>query len=254
MTNARPFSADPRSIDIDARAREVLAAHPARVQRFEVAGQFYWVKREERLTLRMRIQKGDAHRAFEAERRAMHRLAEMEAPVPEIVAEGPDYFVTPDSGPSLTGLLRDRALSPADRTPAFEAAAAGLASFHARGLSHGRPSIKDICWDGVQARFLDLERFSPRRNTHAGHVQDLVILLFSAFAETGAPTQETEALTRAYRAADPGGIWEGAARFCRRMRWTDAVTWPIQRFLRKREFKAIPLTLAAFGADHRSFP
>jgi tRNA A-37 threonylcarbamoyl transferase component Bud32 len=242
MTRPDPLLAE--SAQIAARAEAAIASNDARVQRIGVAGQFYWVKHEERLNLRMRIQKGDPHRAFEAERQAMHVLASAGVPVPPVVAEGADYFVTPDCGPSLRELLH-RATE--NRLPAFAAAAEGLAGFHAKGLSHGRPSIKDVAWDGARATFLDFERFAPKRNQFSGHVQDLIILLFSAFAETGRPTPETRMLAEAYRAADPGGIWTGAERLCRRLRWVDPLTRPIQRLRSAREFRAIPLTFEAFG-------
>ena len=233
---------------LDAKARDAIARNGARVQRIDHAGEIYWVKREERLSFRMRLQKGDPHRAFVAERRAMASLAGAGLPVPPVVAEGPGYFVTPDCGVSLTEMLRDATLSPDDRLPAFRAAAQGLAGFHARGLSHGRPAIKDILWDGARATFIDLERHAAKRNRPSGHVQDLVILLFSAFAETGRPCPETAALIQAYRAADPGGIWAGAARLCRWLAWTDLMTRPVQKMQRAREFRAIPLTLAAFNS------
>lgn len=245
---AAPVAADTLRARIAADAEAALAERPARVQRIGVAGQFYWVKAEERLTMRMRLQKGPAGGAFAAERAALAALAQAGAPVPPVVAEGPGYFVTPDCGRPLRDLLRDAALSPADRTAAFGAAGTALAGLHARHLSHGRPAIKDICWDGRRATFLDLERYAPARNTFRGHVEDLVILIFSAFVETGGPAPETEALARAYRAADPGGVWQGAERLCRRMRWLGPLSWPVRRLRGAPEFLAIPPTLAAFGA------
>lgn len=234
--------------DLAARAEAVLAANPARVQNFEWTGRRYWVKREERLSLRMRLQKGDPRRAFAAERRGLHELTALGAPVLPILAEGPHYLVTPDGGRALHTLLRDSAFDPNERLAAFEAAGRGLAEFHRRGVSHGRPSIRDICWDGKAARFIDVERYADKRNNAAGHAQDLVILMFSAFAEARGPCTEIAALEAAYRAADPGGIWAGAERLCRRLRWLGPLSWPARRFLRSREFRAIPPTLSMFGA------
>lgn len=229
-----------------AGAETALAASPARVQSFMHGGRRYWVKREERLGLRLRLQKGDPRRAFAAERRALRHLAALGAPVPPIVAEGADYFVTPDSGPTLHNLMRDAGFDPAERIDAFAAAGRALAAFHALGVSHGRPSIRDICWDGAAARFLDVERYAGKRNTPAGHAQDLVMLVFTAFAEARGPAPEIAALTAAYRGADPADIWAGARRLCRRIGWLGPLTWPVRRLRDSREFHAIPLTLAAF--------
>jgi tRNA A-37 threonylcarbamoyl transferase component Bud32 len=234
----------PPLLDIAAAAEAALRAHPARVQRIEVAGRGYWVKAQERLDLKLWLQKGNAARALGAERSALAILGKAGAPVPQVVAEGEGWFVTPDLGPSLTRLLKEGA---PDRVQAFRAAGAALTEFHRRGLSHGRPSIKDICWDGTTATFIDFERFAHKRNTLAGHAQDVVILLFSALAETGHPCPETDALAEGYRGADPGGIWERAKQLCRRLAFMDLLTRPIQLLPKSREFRAIPLTLKAFG-------
>jgi tRNA A-37 threonylcarbamoyl transferase component Bud32 len=244
-----PANPHPRSSDLASEARAVIAARPVRIQRFEVAGRDYWVKRKERLSMRMRLQKGDPRRAFAAERAALRTLHDLGASVPPVLAEGADFFVMPDSGMPLRDMLRRPGIDPAERLRAFEAAARGLARFHAMGVSHGRPAIKDICWDGETATFLDFERYATRRNTHAGHVQDLVILLFSTFSETGRPCPETEALIATYRAADPAEIWAGAVELCRRLRWLGPLSWPVRKLRNAPEFHAIPLTLVAFGAS-----
>lgn len=218
----------------------------ARVRRIEAAGGFYWVKTEERLTLRMRLQKGDTHRAFVTEREAMKSLSAAGLAVPPVLAEGAGCFVMPDCGPTLRQILRKDLLPAPGRPAVFRAAGAALAAFHARGYSHGRPSLRDTCWDGQAVRFIDFERYRPRHNTPAGHSRDLVMLMLSGFTETGCETDETAALAEGYRAHDPGGIWIQAARLCRRLRWLDPLTRPIQR-RGAPEFRAIPLTLRAFG-------
>lgn len=239
---------DPKPIeasDIAEHAQAALAQNNARIQRIEVSGQFYWVKHEERLTMRMRLQKGDPHRAFKAEKTAIHELSAKGAPVPAVIAEGDDYFVTPDCGTSLKQLLRDP--NAKNRPEAFYSAGEGLADFHQMGLSHGRPSIKDISWNGRSTTFLDFERYAAKRNCFSGHVQDVVILVFSAFAETGRVTPETKALIESYRTSDSAGVWSGAERFCRQLRWVNVLTWPVRKMKKSGEFHAIPLTLSAFG-------
>jgi tRNA A-37 threonylcarbamoyl transferase component Bud32 len=238
---------DTASIDPDLLTR--IAATPDRIQRLEHRGQFLWVKREERLSLRMRLQKGATASAFERERAALHRLAEADVPVPPILAEGADFFVTPDSGPSLEAILRQGLGTVEERLAAFRAAAGALAGFHAKHLSHGRPSLKDICWQDGRVTFIDFENFSDRLNTPAGHAQDVVKFFFNGLSVAGGPVPELDAARDAYRAADPGGIWEGARAVARRMRWLDWLTRPVQmrRDGKAREFKAIPLTLDFFG-------
>ncbi len=226
-----------------------IAATDQRVSRFEHDGQIIWIKRQEKLSLRMRLQKGNAQTAFKAERTALHTLQTAGIPVPDILAEGPDFIATADSGPSLQYLLMAQSGTPSERAKAFKAAGEQLATMHAAHLSHGRPSIKDICWKNDHITFLDFERFHAKRNTPKGHMQDLIMLVFSAYAVTGRDCPEITGAIEGYRANDPDHIWERAARWCHKMRWVDFVTKPIQwrRAGKAREFKAIPLTLNAFS-------
>jgi hypothetical protein len=75
------------------------------------------------------------------------------------------------------------------------------------------------------------------------------MMVFSAYAITARDCPEIDAAIEGYRKNDPAHIWERAARWCHKMRWIDLVTKPVQwRGPGKaREFKAIPLTLAAFA-------
>ena len=236
----------------DVRLTAVIAAHVAatdqRISMLEHNGETFWVKRLEKPSLRMRLQKGDPHAAFVAERAALHRLQKSGVPVPKIVAEGPDYFAITDSGPTLKWLLLGVHGPSINHLDAYEAAGRQLALMHKKHLSHGRPSVKDICWVANRITFLDFERFHDKRNTAKGHMQDLVMMIFSAYAVTGRDCPEIEALITGYRHNDPADIWQAAAKWCHRMRWVDILTKPVQwRGAGKaKEFKAIPLTIKAF--------
>lgn len=230
------------------RLHEVIAQRPDRVQRVQFGDRTFWVKQREALGLRLRLQKGNPARAFDAERDALHALAGRGLPVAGIVAEGADFFATPDHGPTLATILRRNDLGANERIAAFAAAGRGLAAFHLQGLSHGRPSVRDICWDGSRVTFIDLERYRPRRNRPTGHAQDLIMFMLSAYTAAESERPEIDAACDAYRAAAPSGIWPLAQRWCRRLRWIDALTRPLQRDPRRHaEFRAIPLTLRRFG-------
>ena len=233
----------------DAELRRLAEASTGRVARLELGGQTYWVKRREDLSLRMRLQKGDAAQAFEAERDAYRALARIGAPVPEIVAEGDGYFVTPDCGEMVSKILAEQSGTLESRLKLFETVAVGLWAFHEKGVSHGRPSLKDICWDGARVRFLDFERYGEKRNTERGHAEDLVMIVFNALAIAQKPCPEVDHLIETYRSLAPDAYWERARALCKRMRWMDWATKPIQmrREGRAKEFKAIPLTLKAFA-------
>jgi len=227
--------------------RTALATNPGRVQSVCHQGRFVWVKRRETLSPLRRLQKGDPAAAFEAERRALYQWRDLRAPAPEILAEGPDFIALADSGTPLSTLLHQ---AHADRLTAFAAAGQALADLHTRHISHGRPSLRDICWDGGRITFLDLERYSVARNTPRGHAMDLVMFVFNGLAVGRGMTPELQTAIDAYRGHDVGGIWQRARAWCRGKRWIDWATKPIQ--LRGEgkslEFKAIPLTLDVFSA------
>ena len=235
---------------VAARIQSALAASSVRVQRVMVDGTPLWIKRVERPTLLRRLQKGNARAAFAAERAALGALALAGAPVPAILAEGRDYYAVADGGPTLKAVLRDPAAPTAERARAFAAAGRALAALHARGLSHGRPAVRDLCWDGRSITFLDPESYAETRNTPAGHARDLVIMVSSILTVDAGATAEAAQALSAYRAADPCGVADRARDWCRRHWWLSPLTAPLR--LRgpgkAREFKAIPATLAVFAA------
>lgn len=234
---------------------EALEAPPQRIRALVLpGGRRFWLKRAERLSGRMRLQKGDGGAAFVREREALRLLSAAGLPVPPLLAEGPDWFLTADQGETLRALLwrqEDR-----DLTPAFAAAGRALARLHAAGFSHGRPAIRDICWDGTAARFIDLERFDPARRT--GHAQtrraqamDLLIFVHSLYADAlkhpatlqAAPPRE--AAIAAYRDAAPE-TWAVATRLAARLAWLR----PVSKLpLRSRDLRALGPTLARLSAD-----
>jgi len=198
----------------------------------------------------MRLQKGDTIHAFQRELDAYQILADAGLPVPPIVAKRDDLFVIPDCGKNLGRILAHQAGRPEERLQIFDRAARGLAQFHRAGFSHGRPSLKDVLWDGTQIRFIDFERFAPDR-TEPGHfAEDVVIMIFNALSVSGQRCAEVDQLVESYRDAGTDEVWELARRRALRMRWLNWITKPIQwrRAGKAKEFKAIPLTLETFAA------
>ncbi len=238
-------------IPTDARHDAAVAQSTRRVGRFEVDGQVFWIKRVDRPNLINRLQKGPPLAAFDADLAAMKSLLARGIPVPQIVAEGPGIFVTLDSGPTLEGILRDQAGSVEDRIRAFSAAGAALAAMHRAGVSHGRPVLRDLCWKDGHITVLDFENYRPHRNRKKDFRLDLIIFVFSCYAQQRVELPEIAAAKAAYRADDPGGIWQMAQDWIGRLRWVDTLTKPLQWRAdpHAREFKSIPMTLQAFGVS-----
>jgi hypothetical protein len=210
-------------------------------------GRRIWLKRAEVLTGRMRWQKGNAAAAFEREREGLRLLAGLGLPAAPILAEGSDWFATPDLGPTLRNLM----WQPEGNTmAAFQAAGEGLARLHTACYRHGRPAIRDICWNGTAVHFIDLERFSPVKSDPRGLALDVLIFVHSLVAdgfdapEGTAPPLQSAAID-AYRSIAPG-FWAQACHTSRWLRWLA----PIGRLnARSREWRAIGPTLALFRRD-----
>ena len=230
-----------------------------RTSRIILDGQECWLKRREELSLRWRLQKGDPRRAFERERAALQLLGTQGLPVAPLLAQGEDYLVIGDCGASLARMLRSAEIPQEERITAFRAAGRALAQLHLAGIAHGRPSVKDICHRDGRIAFIDFERFVPPPAPASALRNDLLIFVSSAYAFAQHDAPEIAAACSAHRARAPERVWEAAARLCRRLRWIDTLTRPLQRREARRhpsrackEFGAIPLTLRCFGARDAS--
>lgn len=223
---------------------DALAEPPVRVRRVAAGTRAVWLKRAERLSLRWRLQKGDSRRAFEADRAGLHALAALGLPVAPILAEGDDYFATADVGRPLSLQLGDPAAAGPARVAGFAAAGAALAALHRAGVAHGRPSVRDICWDGAQARFIDLERYRAGPAGRRRMVLDVLILLHSMLVIARAPGPELAAALAGWRAAAPVELVPALLLRARRLAWLGALARLVLRWRpNSRELAAVPMLL-----------
>jgi tRNA A-37 threonylcarbamoyl transferase component Bud32 len=204
----------------DALTRELrrrLDGPMLRVQRVTAAGAGFWLKRPEApRSLRWRLQKGDPMRAFRAERAGLEELARLGAPVPRLVTAGPDFLLIEDAGTTLEALLADPATPPEHARAAVLAAARALGRLHAVGLAHGRPYLRDLCWDGARVRMIDFERYS-RGNSSARQGRDAVLFLAALAGAPGGAAMVPEALA-AWRAEAPASASRAAGRWVTALR------------------------------------
>lgn len=226
--------------DLASDLARMVASGTRRIEKLDHAGRTFWVKRAERLSPRMRLQKGDPLAAFEAERRAHRDFLAKGLPVPRIVAEAPDFIVTEDGGPTLRHMLFQNLVDRETWRQALADAARGLARFHEAGVSHGRPNLKDICWKDGRVTFLDFERAGRDGAGQRAAALDVLIFLFSVTADTKADAQAFETARDAYLSAGNASVWNAARTRLRRYRplaWLLApVAW-VQPG--NREFNAI---------------
>lgn len=149
----------------------------ARINSFVLDGQVFWAKRPENLPARMRLQKGDSQGSFGREVALLRAFAARGAPVPSVLAEEPDLIVLPDMGVPLSRLVKQA--EPAVAMMLVRKAALGLVVLHRNGLAHGRPSLRDLCWNGAQVTFLDLEAGARLDAGEWRQARDVALLLHS---------------------------------------------------------------------------
>jgi tRNA A-37 threonylcarbamoyl transferase component Bud32 len=231
---------------LDDQLQAALAEPPKRVRRVDLPdGRRFWLKRVERLTGVMRFQKGDPARAFAAEREGLRKLAEAGLPVAEVAAEGPDWVLMPDAGPVLPAVVADPKRDEREKLAAFAQAGRALGRLHWAALVHGRPAVRDICWDGKEARFIDLERF--RQGARGGLRQAADIVMFAQTAYTQWPDDPRwlDAALDAYSVNSPEGAIDRVRRLARGLTPLGWVASGLARLKpESRELRAVGLTLA----------
>lgn len=189
----------------------------ARVRRVELDGETFWLKRpERRASLRWRLQKGDPRRAFEADLAGLRFMGAKGLPAPAVLLVGPDHFVTEDAGRPIDEVLRDD--PEAEGVRAVVAATETLAALHRAGARHGRPKLRDICWDGQNARLIDFERFRTAAGARAMGL-DWVIMLHSLLETRVGPRAAFDAAVQTYREKGPTAAVMAGAGLVRAVGW-----------------------------------
>jgi tRNA A-37 threonylcarbamoyl transferase component Bud32 len=231
--------------DLDEALARALTEPPQRVRALVLPdGRRFWLKRVEQLSGRLRLQKGDPARAFAAEREGLRVLAAAGLPVAGVVAEGDGWVLMPDAGPVLPEVVGDPGRGEAEKLRAFAEAGRALGRLHWAGMAHGRPAVRDVCWDGAEARFIDLERFRRAKRAGVWQAADVVMFAQTAFTLWPEDARWLEAALGAYALSAP----EGAMASVRRLvRWLGPVGWVAAGLavLRpgSRELRAVGLTL-----------
>lgn len=205
-----------------------VRAHPgSRVFVFDVDGRRYWAKRPEPVGWFRRMQKGDADRSFRREVALLHAFREKGAPVAPIAARIDDAIVMPDMGPALSGL--PEVMGKAEFARVLDAAAAALARLHAAGMAHGRPRLRDICWQDPQICFIDLEAGAALNAPRWRQARDLLLLLHSVHQSRHGIGDLASGVLHAYERDDTAEIVPLAKRIARGLRPLAVLVRPLAR-------------------------
>jgi tRNA A-37 threonylcarbamoyl transferase component Bud32 len=223
-----------------------------RLARVELDGRPVWIKMAVAKSLRVQISKGLPRRALEREGWLLRGMSARGAPVPPVLAQGPDHLVLADCGRVLTDLVEEGhdAVSQADL---MQSVGEALARMHLLGCTHGRPYVRDIL---VAANgsitFTDMERGARIDAPGRFQIRDLALLVLSIYARWPKDTADRliDPLLTAYMARMPPERPAQVAHWTRSWRWLAILSAPArwrERNYRKakvwKEYQALPLTL-----------
>ncbi len=191
---------DTREERIRKAAEAAMAEKPSsRVISFSLEGETFWIKRKmgngRRAAVKYSVEKGfyyEVARMTIAARNAPDLVAPMEVLTPT-------YMVTLDGGPTLKNWL-DSEKSEEEKEVLLTQAGAALASLHAAGIVHGRPALRDICWQKGRFTFLDWENRLYSKELAEQKAIDFLLLLQGIGRENYKEERSCmEAMDRGYR-------------------------------------------------------
>tara|TARA_Y100000590_G_scaffold348397_2_gene399405 strand:+ start:14676 stop:15413 length:738 start_codon:yes stop_codon:yes gene_type:complete len=198
---------------------EALSGPYKRIQKIiDNKGQCFWLKTTERmLGFKWRFQKGNTQRAFNKEKEAYKTMKKIGILVPEIICEGNDFFLTLDVGPTLDNILRDNDFNQSERKECFRSAGEYLARLHKKGFVHGRPALRDICWQNNQIRFIDLERMKSSKSSKS-YAIDLLIFVHYWFKVKGEVGNDILEAINAYKHNIDTEVWDIFIRYIQKIK------------------------------------
>ncbi|QYJ99191.1 serine/threonine protein phosphatase [Shewanella alkalitolerans] len=198
-----------------------------RIVSFEHQGRKYWLKQSERLTGAMRWLKSQPQAALQLEISTLTQLAKRGAPVPELVASGEGFLVVADVGMPVNGWL-NADISEAEKLKILQDSATGLAHLHLKGLAHGRPALRDICWEEGDVAFIDFEANQQDSDMHRQQIRDLLVYIHSLYRYIGPHPEIAEPVIAAYRAAGGESLWQASKQEMAKWQWLNYLIAPLR--------------------------
>ncbi len=184
----------------------------------------YFVKMaEEHRGMRWRLQKGDPQAAFRREKALLRAFAARGASVPTILAEDDQRIVLGDHGRPMHQIIAESM----NCSDVLRTAGAALTELHVLGLAHGRPSLRDLCWDGATITFLDLEAGATLDARPRHKARDLFLLLHSTMTWCPHSSEPAAEIARAYHAQGDIAVRQYLSRLARWLFWLDFLTGPV---------------------------
>lgn len=200
-----------------------------RVQAVLLHGKKYWLKKTQARGILLGLRKGGAKHLLETERTAIHVMANRGLPVAPIVLEGENYFVSGDVGIPVDQALAERAPDANAQQALVERVSVAVADLHRANAAHGGLHLRNICLQGTQVSFIDLEKACPKNASLKARSYDLRVLLFSVFAAFPGRADLASTLLDTYRYALPAQQeFRMAQSWARDHKWLIKATFPLR--------------------------
>lgn len=205
----------------------------SRVYKFSYQGRDFWLKQPEKLSGIWLLLKPNPKQSFINELHVLLDLARQQAPVPNVVYYGDDFFVLEDAGFSISHWMDDPALSQAQKFRILSDAAQALIDLHQRGLVHGRPAVRDITWNNGKITFLDFESRSNSQNNDWLITRDTLFFFNSLCREDSISDCLITEIVTYYQAHCNGRNWAIMINYLARFRWLYYLFFPFKPFAKK---------------------
>lgn len=138
--------------------------------------------------------------------------------VPEVLLATSDYLALSDVGPSLKYWLTEATITEHERRHILLQAAAALAQLHQSRYWHGRPALRDLCWDGNQIGFIDFEE-DPHQMLSIDQcmVRDLLIFVHGLYRYLPVTDPVIIEVINEYRRLAPERVWRDSIKVVEKM-------------------------------------
>ncbi len=206
---------------------QLLSQQKARSFSTEWQGQKVWIKQNEAAVSRFipllttMISKVSSNPLYyptleprlplQREAHRLNLLRDKGFPVPQVLLSRENYLVMTDIGPSVKYWLTEAGIPALERQRVLMACAAALAELHQQNRWHGRPALRDLCWDGKQIGFIDFEE-DPHQYLSIDQCMARDVLIFVHGLYRYLPESDPAILLAIseYQRLAPGRVWRDA--------------------------------------------
>ncbi|BFU59851.1 MULTISPECIES: RIO1 family regulatory kinase/ATPase [Rodentibacter] len=204
-----------------------------RVYKFSYEGKDYWLKQPEKLSGIWRLLKPKPKKSFANELQILLDLTQQNAPIPNVVYHGNNFFVMEDAGRSISQWVDDKTCDEEKKLTVLIDASQALIKLHHKGLVHGRPAIRDIIWNEGKVIFLDFESRSKSQNKDWLITRDILFFFDSLCREDTVSDALIKKTVNYYQANCNPRNWKVMMNYLRYFRWLYYILLPFKPVAKK---------------------